>query len=132
MEPTNEPGLEETRQYFKSRLTAAAEQGRAEGSAAAITAVFRHLGLELPLVVSLPSLREEPISRDTDDLGDYLDPEATARLDLVAALVKDYGPGKEPTFPDTAWADGEDHVHYTMPQSSLDISALDQADSFDV
>jgi len=132
MDSTNEPGLEETRQYFKTRLAAAAEQGRAEGSAQAITAVFRHLGLELPLVVSLPSLREEPIDRTTTDLGAYLDPEATASLDLVAALIKDYGPGKQPAQPATAWEDGDDHVHYVMPQSSLDGAALDQAGSFDV
>ncbi len=132
MDSTNEPGLEETRQYFKARLTAAVEQARAEGSAEAVTAVFRHLGLDLPLVVSLPSLREEPIGRTTSDLGAYLDPEATAALDLVSALITDYGPAGRNAQPATAWEDGDDHVHYVMPQSSLDTAALDQAGSFDV
>lgn len=127
MQPTTDPSVEQARALLQARLADA----RANGAAAAISAMFAHLGLAPPLLVCKNALRDEQITYETNDLSAYLSPEATAALDTVAALVKDYGPQGGPNPPALLYED-ENTAHYVMPSTGRGTDPLDQAGAFDV
>lgn len=126
---TDQAAIEQARALLQSRMDAA----RAAGAAAAISAMFNHLGLPMPLVIDQQAIRREGLVATDGDMGAFLDPEATAALDTVAALVKDYGPIAGPAQPSTLYED-EATVHYEFPPTGRQFPdpSLDNAGSFDV
>lgn len=116
-----------TRAMVTRRTEEAFVRGQAEGAAAAINAMHRHLGLPTPLLVSLPSLRQHPLTASCADIGEYLDDAATERLDAVAYFVKEQGTNLNlSSVLDGLESDPGDE-HYVMPQCPLDREALESS-----
>lgn len=107
-------------------------EGYTDGAYDAVMAFCRAIGIPA-IYMSRPSLWSTPIDR-TRTLEEYTDPTGIEALEELRNIIGDVIEGTSPITVDGLFdqLQGSAPKEYDMPQSDIDLDALDQLGAFDV